>query len=63
MAFGKNKVKIPAVDDTAWILDNGFAEFVLMHTSEIVSIPIVSSAIIVRILVPNSTDSHLLLKC
>ena len=24
-------------DPTAWILDNGFAEFVLMHTNEIVS--------------------------
>ena len=25
-------------DPTAWILDNGFAEFVLMHTNEIVSL-------------------------
>ena len=24
-------------DPTAWILENGFAEFVLMHTNEIVS--------------------------
>lgn len=27
----------PPADPTAWILDNGFAEFVLMHTNEIVS--------------------------
>jgi len=25
-------------DPTAWILDNGFAEFVLLHTNEIVSV-------------------------
>ena len=25
-------------DPTAWILENGFAEFVLMHTNEIVSL-------------------------
>jgi hypothetical protein len=39
MAFGKktaNQEEI-LVDGTAWILDNGFAEFVLMHTNEIVS--------------------------
>jgi len=28
-------VDIPPEDPTAWILDNGFAEFVLMHTNEI----------------------------
>ena len=39
MAFGKKggEEEIP-VDDTAWILDNGFAEFVLFHTAEIVSV-------------------------
>lgn len=39
MAFGNKKEEIAAVDGSAWILNNAFAEFVLMHTSEIVSSP------------------------
>mmetsp|Transcript_23761 Transcript_23761/g.58218 ORF Transcript_23761/g.58218 Transcript_23761/m.58218 type:complete len:256 (+) Transcript_23761:44-811(+) len=36
MAFGKKETEeIPEVDGTAWIVENEFAEFVLMHTSEI----------------------------
>lgn len=38
MARGKTAIPVvPPEDPTAWILDNGFAEFVLMHTNEIVS--------------------------
>jgi len=29
---------VPIKDPTAWILENEFAEFVLMHTNEIVSV-------------------------
>mmetsp|Transcript_34631 Transcript_34631/g.98592 ORF Transcript_34631/g.98592 Transcript_34631/m.98592 type:complete len:257 (-) Transcript_34631:252-1022(-) len=35
MARGKTPEPVMPADPTAWILDNGFAEFVLMHTSEI----------------------------
>ena len=40
MAFGLKKKALeeaPEEDMTAWILENAFAEFVLMHTPEIVS--------------------------
>jgi hypothetical protein len=38
MARGKTAVPVVSPPDpTAWIIDNGFAEFVLMHSSEIVS--------------------------
>jgi hypothetical protein len=36
MARGKKSVEIPS-DPTAFLLSNGFAEFVLMHSNEIVS--------------------------
>jgi hypothetical protein len=34
---GKVVVEPEPEDMTAWMLNNGFAEFVLMHTNEIVS--------------------------
>jgi hypothetical protein len=36
----RRKIPQPVVaqDPTAWILENGFAEFVLLHTNEIVSV-------------------------
>jgi len=40
MAFGLKKKaleEVPEEDMTAWILENAFAGFVLMHTPEIVS--------------------------
>jgi hypothetical protein len=38
MARGKTVPEAPPSDPTAWIIENGFAEFVLMHTNEIVSV-------------------------
>jgi hypothetical protein len=43
--FGSKKIEqplpLPVVDDgSAWILDNGFAEFVLLNSAEIVSLVI-----------------------
>lgn len=43
MPFGKGKAKVDDIpedvsDPTAWILNNEFANFVLMNTNEIVSI-------------------------
>ena len=36
MGFGKKKQDVlPPLDESAWILDNGFADFVLMSTDEI----------------------------
>jgi hypothetical protein len=60
MAFGKKGETIE-VDDTAWILDNVFAEFVLMHTAEIVSIPM--AVPLMRTIVQNSAPSHVLHSC
>eukprot|EP00980_Cylindrotheca_fusiformis_P012279 scaffold3001_cov122-Cylindrotheca_fusiformis.AAC.4 len=37
MAFGMKKEDPVVEDGSAWIVDNSFAEFVTMHTSEIVS--------------------------
>ena len=40
VTMGRKAAPVPVKepeDPTAWILDNGFAEFVLMHTNEIVS--------------------------
>lgn len=37
--MGRKKIiEMEPEDPTGWMLDNGFAEFVLMHTDEIVSI-------------------------
>ena len=36
MGFGKKKQDVlPPLDESAWVLDNGFADFVLMSTDEI----------------------------
>jgi hypothetical protein len=46
MGFGgkKNVEPLPPVDGSAWIIDNGFAEFVLMHSAEIVSLAVTTHA-------------------
>ena len=37
MGWAKKNEPVEVVDPTAWIIDNEFASFVLMHTNEIVS--------------------------
>ena len=46
----KNIIEMEPEDPTGWILDNGFAEFVLMHTNEIVSNLTVTYGVICKIL-------------